>query len=828
MRSENRTLWGVRVPLFIGFPSGLPLTCGSILWKPSVRLSQPKGLLHMLYVIKSLQSSVSIACDIVACGRLPLSTFLVDVLRHFRINVSQLSVIEAAKVDSFACSARFLWHTAKNVIRDPAPVAADFNAQDYATIVAHPSPFWKFPEEFLCLVGLSRHYTLDEETYHAFEDRDGEGKPLLLATTVGRTVPLLPVAPARDENELDASVDRLFDEGESGVQVEQGDSAGVRGRHDVDIQLVTKVVDVAVDNVALVQPSRQRKRKTIVVYDGEPSHPTKKLRDDHGTPGGPTVGGKSRSAVQHLLVGAVLNVEVRGEVIPALPFVTTSVSATLERGEGDHIDSLAGANLRTIRAPQRFVISSDSSHHSGTNFAKAEVESIVRSSAPVIATVTTVNAIVDDATIAKETPIKPSLFGASSSSAGGTDPTPGGCSDVSGSDFLLGGIRTIVEPDFDLQKHDQLLTEFNIGATRQISLSVEVRMRAEYNIKEKRRLRSIAEAAEAIRLRAEASKFEGTKKSLQDEVGVLNGRNIILEKERKALDVKVTDLVASVKVREQEVANLDVVATSVHELEKSFATLREKVLAYENCTEQLEKFQDEQIKVVNDKFDKLYADFIEMALHLEERFYPHLLTTIAGPAISRAIEKGMQDGLAAGITHGKEGRNLADVAAYNPSAEDSSVETLMNILHMEDSLAARLGLSESQPHVDQLMVPIHHSPDQTVVGATALSLSLDVSHARVQRIKENIANYRSALRDVFVPLAEPFSTAALQGMEGTSGTAPDTTTALSVTSVSASTIPPTSTDDYEVVHTDGQEGVGAGGEAVAGENVDPFPDVGDA
>ncbi|GJX12470.1 hypothetical protein Tco_0204228, partial [Tanacetum coccineum] len=177
-----------------------------------------------------------------------------------------------------------------------------------------------------------------------------------------------------------------------------------------------------------------------------------------------------------------------------------------------------------------FVISSDSSHHSGANIAEAEVDSIVRSSAPTIAIVVT--ATVDAAATAKEAPAKPSLFGAGSSSAGGgTDPTPGGFSDVSGSDFLIGGIRTIVERDFDLQKvyvpqwsvtngsrldagsvcremldefappkffasirgmeHDQLFTEFNVGAARQISLSAEVRMHAEYNIKEKRKLKAV-------------------------------------------------------------------------------------------------------------------------------------------------------------------------------------------------------------------------------------------------------------------------------------------------------------------------------------------------
>ncbi|GJT23266.1 hypothetical protein Tco_0893203, partial [Tanacetum coccineum] len=351
-------------------------------------------------------------------------------------------------------------------------------------------------------------------------------------------------------------------------------------------------------------------------------------------------------------------------------------------------------------------------------------------------------------------------------------------------------------------------------------------------------------------------------------------------------EVKVADLAASVKVREQEVADLDVVVTSVrsqndnlvdqvHGLETSSAKLQEKVTVYENYMGQLEIFQYERIKVMNDKFDKLYTDFVEMALHLEERFYPHLLTTISGrrwllthdmelaiakclnstkylstlgEAIGKAVEKGMQDGLSAGITHDAEGRALTDVAAYNPSAEadylsalqclksvnfsliaelktnkDASIETIMNLLHLEDTLAERLGLTELQPHVDQLMVPIHHSPDQHVIGASALSLSLDVSCSRVRKIKKNIANHRSALRDVFVPLSEPLSVTALTGTEGTSNVIPataDTTTALSVTFASASSIPPISTDDYEVVHVDGREGAGA--------DANPFPNVDDA
>nr|GEX30473.1 hypothetical protein [Tanacetum cinerariifolium] len=71
-------------------------------------------------------------------------------------------------------------HTAKHVTRDPAPVAANFNAQDYATLFVHPFSFRKFPKAVMCLVGLSRHYTLDEETYPRFLHKNEEGGMHLL------------------------------------------------------------------------------------------------------------------------------------------------------------------------------------------------------------------------------------------------------------------------------------------------------------------------------------------------------------------------------------------------------------------------------------------------------------------------------------------------------------------------------------------------------------------------------------------------------------------------------------------------------------------------
>ncbi|GJV11795.1 hypothetical protein Tco_1353336 [Tanacetum coccineum] len=786
-------------------------------------------------------------------------------------------------VDAFAYLAIFPRHTNKSVSKDPFPKSTKFNAEHYASLVAYPTPFHKYLEPFLCLMNLlSFIRTADPSKVRIGERQCGEDEPQLLDTTVGHVVLLLPVAPARTDSELEVSVDRLFDEGGSGTQVDQGDSAGGVGEQGADIHLVTKTADIVAEDVIPLQPRRHKKRKTIVADAGEPSHPPKRLRGDRGTLSGTSVGGKSMSAIQRLLAGAVQNAEVRGEPVPTLPFVTSSVSATPEREGEDHTDSVA--NLQTFGPPPRFVITSDFSHHSGANFSEAKVDSVVRSSDPIITTITTVTTMVDATTAVKEAPTRPSLFGVGSSLAGGTDPTPSSFSDVSGIDFLIGDIRTIVDPDFDLQKvyvshwsitnwsllnkgrvcremldefappkffasirgmeHDQLFTEFNVGVSHQVSLSAKVRIRAEYNIKEKRKLRS-AEAAKAIHRHAEASKFEAIEKSLQDEVKVLRDHNTALEKEKHELNVKAADLAALVKVREQEVADLDAQVIAIKSQNDNL-TSREKVTTYENYMGKLEEFQNDKTRVMNDKFEKLYVDFVEMDLHLEEKFYPHLLTTIAGHrwlltygmklaivkclhspeylsalgvAINRAIEKGMQDGLAVGITHELQDMKFSLLAELK-SNKDASTETLMNILHLEEPLAERLGLNESQPHADQMLVPIHHLPDRTVIGATSLLFSLDVSHNRVQKIRDNIANHRSALHDVFIPLVEPLSFATLEGMEGTFGTAPETTMALSVTFASISSIPPISTDDYDAMHADGQEG--------RGTNANPFPNVDDA
>ncbi|GKA27782.1 hypothetical protein Tco_0713950, partial [Tanacetum coccineum] len=403
--------------------------------------------------------------------------------------------------------------------------------------------------------------------------------------------------------------------------------------------------------------------------------------------------------------------------------------------------------------------------------------------------------------------------------------------------------RTVIDPDSDLQKVYVPRWDVTNGS----------------RLDDNRDCREMVDefsppkffASVAIRLRAKASKFETAEKSLRDEIRSLKERNDALEKEKGRLGVRVVDLSTSVKVREQEVAALDAVVTTVklqndrlglskvHELETSSAGLREKVAVYENCMSQLEKFKYERMKEVNDKFDKLDADVIEMALHLEERFYPRLLTTIAGrmwllthgiklviakclhspeylsalgAAISRAIEKGIQDGLAAGITHGREGRVLSDVAAFNPFAESDYISALQELQDVNFSL-----LSELKSNKDASIAGINDISLSWVPPPCHFPWMFPVTEFK--RSGTILLIIGRALRDVFVLFFEPLSVAALEGTGGTSSIAPDTTTALSVTFASASTIPPISMDDYEIAHAEDQGN--------AGVDVDPFPNVDD-
>ncbi|GKF18725.1 hypothetical protein Tco_0063643, partial [Tanacetum coccineum] len=114
-------------------------------------------------------------------------------------------------------------------------------------------------------------HVADPTKVRVAEKERAKGEARILDSTVGRVVPLLPVAPARAESELEASVDRLFDEGGS---ADQGDSAAGDGQ-EAETKLVAGVRIIVDENVVAEKPKRPRKKRQAVTDASGSSHPPK-------------------------------------------------------------------------------------------------------------------------------------------------------------------------------------------------------------------------------------------------------------------------------------------------------------------------------------------------------------------------------------------------------------------------------------------------------------------------------------------------------------------------------------------------------------------------
>ncbi|GKB72866.1 hypothetical protein Tco_0934278, partial [Tanacetum coccineum] len=172
-----------------------------------------------------------------------------------------------------------------------------------------------------------------------------------------------------------------------------------------------------------------------------------------------------------------------------------------------------------------------------------------------------------------------------------------------------------------------------------------------------------------------------------------------------------------------------------------------------------------------------------------------------GNAFCRSIEKGMQEGLAAGIEHGQAGRCLSDLEAYNPSAEaDFNSTDVMDLLCLDDAVAKVLGMTNLQPDVGQLMVLLRHKQDKVVIGSQALSVALETCHRRVQKMERNLTERLPFLKDVFVSIDHPLSAESLTILPATSTEPPVTTlitTALSTMVIHPNSDPFLLMEDYE-------------------------------
>nr|GEV43085.1 hypothetical protein [Tanacetum cinerariifolium] len=480
--------------------------------------------------------------------------------------------------------------------------------------------------------------------------------------------------------------------------------------------------------------------------------------EDHGIFGdvGASIGGKSLAAIQKLFEQSTLNVEVGVTTATTVPFVTSYVAPLPEREGGRHTDSVYGPYVRTRHPAERFVISSDSSHHSSTNVADDEVTFIVRSSVPpppLMATATATTVVADTSSFlvprAGEVPVHASIF-ADSTSAGTVGPDIVGPSQPAGTE--LSADTFYVSQDMDSEMlHQIYVPKWNV-VNESALVDPDV-------------CHSLVDQLAPRVLFSQLCSMEYEHLFAEFNVGAT--RQTCLGAEER--DAEVASLKEQLSFKEAEAAKV------IRLRETTCFELHDEVSGYKLFKEQIEAVQDEQVKILSDKVAEYLAAL--------------------GGSIGRATDKGMQDGLAAGIDHGKARRSLIDVAAYNPIAKanyvsalntlcavdfpllsqllsykDASMFDIMGLLCLEGPAAETLEVNQLQPSLEQLILLIHCPEDQVVIREPSLSFSLDVIHSRVQRIRGDAAVSATA-----------------------------TATALSTTFIQTRAVPLISVADYEVL-----------------------------
>ncbi|GJR05255.1 hypothetical protein Tco_0528239 [Tanacetum coccineum] len=393
--------------------------------------------------------------------------------------------------------------------------------------------------------------------------------------------------------------------------------------------------------------------------------------------------------------------------------------------------------------------------------------------------------------------------------------------------------------------YDQLFEEFNVGAARQICLGSEVRSRTEHELELKEKLRGkydargvllrekdaeIArlkslvkeketESAEVLRLRDQVSVLAADKSLLSAEVSALKSAVSQKDTDISLLDSRASYLKSALDDSQAacgEARNLisslsserDGLASEVSTLHSAFRDFKEK----------MEAQQEAQAQELYNRVAELEAHVMDVSGRLEGEFYPAYLTALAGRrwllthgmelamvkclkspeyqgilghALGRAVDYGMQEGLAAGHEHGIAGTPLSAVVAYNPetaennyldavraleevdfplvhllkSKKDSGMDEVLDCFLLDGPLANLPEAAHLQPSLEQLSVPIYHADVNAVAGETSLSFALLNVHTRAEGAKKHAAALRQLMVDI---VSHPLSSQNLLGEASTS------------------------------------------------------------
>ncbi|GKE25353.1 hypothetical protein Tco_1436865, partial [Tanacetum coccineum] len=305
--------------------------------------------------------------------------------------------------------------------------------------------------------------------------------------------------------------------------------------------------------------------------------------------------------------------------------------------------------------------------------------------------------------------------------------------------------------------YEQLYTEFNVGAARQICLELEVRSRAEHELELKEKLKGKYDAhgrlleekdLEILRLKSllaeEAERAETTE--------VVRFRNQV-----SVLTAEVSALKITIAQKDTDITLLDSRATHLKSaLDDSQTACAEDGSLITSLTSDRDRLTSE---------GELYPAYLTtlsgrrwfltygIQLVVLKCFKSSEYQGILGHALGRAVDFGMQGGLEAGTSYLDA---VMDFPLVNliKSKKDARMDEVLDFFILDGPLADLPEAAHLQPCLEQLSIPIHHSDDKAIVGETSLSFALLNVHSRAEGARKHVTALRQLMMEiVFNPLS---------------------------------------------------------------------------
>ncbi|GJR45417.1 hypothetical protein Tco_1313520, partial [Tanacetum coccineum] len=568
--------------------------------------------------------------------------------------------------------------------KDEMPVAGSYSPEDVVVLNTRRTPIQKLPEALLCLVGLSQRYFLGDDVYPTFLYDDDRAPP-------------------------------------NPTKVKTGTRP--RAAHEVPLLIATGL------SSSSGTPSTREKSPLDFFNEDSP----RRITESDGTEnqGQETVAPEVPPQENMPIVGVTPEIGLEKEVAAMGPRSTIGEKSTrLDTGS-------------TVSAPILQETPADVSDPDPLSYAKPQ--SILEREIAQSSKGATVAGDPDSEKSTSFTSFAWSLSGIYQPGWGVTNScrleSPDVCQDV---------VDHIVPPGYFSElrhlRNEDFLNEYNMNLARQVAMGSQLRLRFEQEVRLlKRATEKVAKRDQRIQAREEEIKKLDQEihslKSADTEVQVLRNqtknlealleaevdmkkateaRNVELAKELESLRAKFSDLQVNNIQMSQQVSSLQAQITGEERIKAAF--------------EEFKRYEDDKVEQLcaemDARLDKLSIDF-------DEELYLHMLTAIAGrrwlighglrlavlkcaesrevrqafaDVVSAGLAKGMSEVLQYSIEHRKAGRDLGDVEAYDPEANDKFVKALQDLKDLKYPIIDQLERLKDSP-IDLIMASLYLESD---------------------------------------------------------------------------------------------------------------------